>query len=32
MSSSGKEQSSVSRNMGFRKVNLVQEPIYDAPG
>ncbi|KAL9972744.1 hypothetical protein ACROYT_G019109 [Oculina patagonica] len=32
VSSSGGEQSSVSRNMGFRKVNLVQEPIKDAPG
>ncbi|XP_020629469.1 beta-mannosidase-like isoform X2 [Orbicella faveolata] len=32
VSSSGKEQSSVSRNMGFRKVNLVQEHIKDAPG
>ena len=32
MSSSGGEQSSVSHNMGFRKVKLVQEPIKDAQG
>ncbi|KAJ7385973.1 hypothetical protein OS493_012305 [Desmophyllum pertusum] len=32
VSPSGQEQSSISRNMGFRKVNLVQEPIKGAPG
>lgn len=32
VSSCGEEQSSISRNMGFRKINLVQEPIKDAPG
>jgi len=30
--STGEVQSSISRQIGFRKVKLVQEPIQGAPG
>lgn len=32
LSSSGGEQSSMTRNIGFRKIKLVQEQIEGAPG
>ena len=32
MDSAGELQSSISRQIGFRKVKLVQEPIQGAPG
>ena len=32
MDSTGELQSSISRQIGFRKVKLVQEPIQGAPG